>query len=208
MAAEGAAVLVADINGESAAATVAEIQDDGGVALAQIGDVVVEADVEMAIEAVVAVRPARHPAQQRRGIRADDDLDVVDTPNDAWEAMLSSVLMAAVWGCKYAIPHMARAGGGSIINMSSGEHQHRQESPLRLRRGQGCARGAHHLHGCHVRARGCALQRGPPGFVTTEKALELFTDEILEGMRERSAAGRLAVPDDASPASRVSPCVG
>ena len=32
--------------------------------------------------------------------------------------------------------------------------------------------------------------------MTTEKALELFTDEVLEGMRARSAAGRLAVPDD------------
>ena len=35
-----------------------------------------------------------------------------------------------------------------------------------------------------------------PGFVTTEKAVGLFSDEVLEGMRERSAAGRLAVPDD------------
>ena len=54
MASEGAAVLVADINGEGAAATVAQIHAAGGDAMALIADVAVEDDVERAIEAAVA----------------------------------------------------------------------------------------------------------------------------------------------------------
>jgi NAD(P)-dependent dehydrogenase (short-subunit alcohol dehydrogenase family) len=196
MAAEGAAVLVADINGESAAATVAQIQADGGVALAQIGDVAVEADVEMAIEAAVADFGRLDILHNNAAYSRDDDLDVVDTPNDAWDAMLSSVLMAAVWGCKYAIPHMARAGGGSIINMSSGAAR----TPLGNHLAYGAAKGALEVLTTYTAATfgpdGVRCNAIAPGFVTTEKALELFTDEILEGMRERSAAGRLAVPDD------------
>ena len=73
--------------------------------------------------------------------------------------MLSSVLMAAVWGCRYAIPHMARGGGGSIINMSSGVAR----TPLGNHLAYGAAKGALEVltavHGRHVRARRCALQR-------------------------------------------------
>src|SRR3954469_1798278 len=120
MAAEGASVLVADINGEGAAATVTQIRDAGGCALAHVADVAVERDVEQSVGAAVTSFGRLDVLHNNAAYSRDDDLDVVDTPNEAWEAMLGCVLMAAVWGCKHAIPRMASGGGGSIINMSTG----------------------------------------------------------------------------------------
>jgi NAD(P)-dependent dehydrogenase (short-subunit alcohol dehydrogenase family) len=44
---------------------------------------------------------------------------VVDTPEEVWDRTISTNLKGAFLGCKYAIPHMIRQGGGSIINMAS-----------------------------------------------------------------------------------------
>ena len=94
---------------------------------------------------------------------------------------------------------MVRAGAGSIINMSSGAEA---RTPLGNHLAYGAAKGALEVLTTYAAATfghdGVRCNAIAPGFVTTEKALELFSDGILEGMRERSAAGRLAVPDDDS----------
>ena len=163
---------------------------------AHVADVAVEADVEASIAAAVSSFGRLDVVHNNAAYSRDDDLDVVDTPDDAWQAMLGSVLMAAVYGCRHAIPHMVRGGGGAIINMSSGAAR----TPLGNHIAYGAAKGALEVLTTYTAAtfgsQGVRCNAIAPGFVTTEKALELFSDEMLEGMRERSAAGRLAVPDD------------
>jgi dihydroanticapsin dehydrogenase len=44
---------------------------------------------------------------------------VVEMKEEAWDAMMAVSLKAVFLGCKYAIPEMIKAGGGSIINISS-----------------------------------------------------------------------------------------
>ena len=47
---------------------------------------------------------------------------LVDVTTEEWELILRSALTGNVfWSCKYGIPHLAAAGGGSIINISSGQ---------------------------------------------------------------------------------------
>ncbi len=47
---------------------------------------------------------------------------LVDVTTDEWELVLRSALTGNVfWACKYGIPHLVAAGGGSIINISSGQ---------------------------------------------------------------------------------------
>lgn len=47
---------------------------------------------------------------------------LVDVTTDEWELILRSALTGNVfWSCKYGIPRLAAAGGGSIINISSGQ---------------------------------------------------------------------------------------
>ena len=44
---------------------------------------------------------------------------IVDTPEDAWDAILDINLKGQAMGCKHAIPRMVAAGGGAIINNAS-----------------------------------------------------------------------------------------
>ncbi len=47
---------------------------------------------------------------------------LVDHTTEEWNLILLSALTGNVfWSCKYGIPHLAAAGGGSIINISSGQ---------------------------------------------------------------------------------------
>ena len=47
------------------------------------------------------------------------DRRVTELENDAWDSIMLVALKAVVWACKYAIPEMAKAGGGTIVNISS-----------------------------------------------------------------------------------------
>src|SRR6185503_556791 len=43
----------------------------------------------------------------------------VDIPIETWDLIMSVNVRGVMLGCKYAIPHMIRNGGGSIINTAS-----------------------------------------------------------------------------------------
>ena len=53
------------------------------------------------------------------GISPPDDDSILDTGLDAWERVQRVNLTSVYLCCKYAIPHMLRAGKGSIINTAS-----------------------------------------------------------------------------------------
>jgi NAD(P)-dependent dehydrogenase (short-subunit alcohol dehydrogenase family) len=48
------------------------------------------------------------------------DTTAVDIPLDIWNLTMTTNVTGYLLGCKYAIPHMIAAGGGSIINTASG----------------------------------------------------------------------------------------
>lgn len=45
--------------------------------------------------------------------------DIMETSVDEWDRVINVNLKGAFLCCKYVVPHMVRAGGGSIINVSS-----------------------------------------------------------------------------------------
>ena len=47
------------------------------------------------------------------------DRTAVDTPIEIWDLVMNVNVRGVMLGCKYAIPHMIAAGGGSIINTAS-----------------------------------------------------------------------------------------
>jgi NAD(P)-dependent dehydrogenase (short-subunit alcohol dehydrogenase family) len=53
------------------------------------------------------------------GVFADGDGSVLDTTEDVWDRVLAVNVKGVFFGCKYGIPALLRAGGGSIINTSS-----------------------------------------------------------------------------------------
>jgi NAD(P)-dependent dehydrogenase (short-subunit alcohol dehydrogenase family) len=116
---EGARVVVADLNVEKAK-QVAEGFADSAIALFMDG--AEEGSVQAVVEETVG-RYGRLDILHNNhawifGISAGDET-AVDTSFEVWDKTMSVNLRGYFAGCKYAVPHMIRSGGGSIINMAS-----------------------------------------------------------------------------------------
>jgi NAD(P)-dependent dehydrogenase (short-subunit alcohol dehydrogenase family) len=116
----GARVVVADINREAAGETVALVRKAGGQALAVIGDVASEADVERMVGEGVRGFNELHVLYNNAGVLwKDRDRSVLETDERHWERVMAINLKSVFWVTKYGIPHLRRAGGGSIILVGS-----------------------------------------------------------------------------------------
>ncbi len=115
---EGAAVLVADINAALGEALVKEIQSQGGSAHFMHCDVTKADDCRRAVENTLERFHRLDILFNNAGIirRAD----VVETTEEEWDRVLAVNLKSIFLMSKYAVPVMAQAGGGAIINTSSG----------------------------------------------------------------------------------------
>jgi NAD(P)-dependent dehydrogenase (short-subunit alcohol dehydrogenase family) len=117
LATEGARIAVTDIDGTAGAETVARIAEAGG-------------------EAAFFPHDVTDPDQWQNVLRAAEErfgrLDVLvnnagiaiaktieETTLDDWRRTMAVNADGVFLGCKYAIPAMRRAGGGSIVNLSS-----------------------------------------------------------------------------------------
>ena len=118
-ASEGARVLVADLDLAAGEATVAAIEKDGGTALAIRCDVARGVDLEAAVAAAESEFGALHVLFNNAGIFPARDGSPVDTPDDVFDQVIAVNLKGVFLGCKYGIPALLRAGGGSIINTAS-----------------------------------------------------------------------------------------
>jgi NAD(P)-dependent dehydrogenase (short-subunit alcohol dehydrogenase family) len=116
---EGAAVMVVDVNDAAGAETVRMIGDAGGRAAYQRADVSRAADCEAMVAAAERTFGAMHVMFNNAGISHADDDDAVNTSEAVWD-LTFNINVKGVWlGCKYGIPALRRAGGGSIINTAS-----------------------------------------------------------------------------------------
>jgi NAD(P)-dependent dehydrogenase (short-subunit alcohol dehydrogenase family) len=118
-AAQGARVLVADRNAKAGEATAAAIAQAGGEARAVACDVARGADVEAAVAAAERHFGALHVLFNNAGIFPAQDGSPVDTPEDVFDLVMNVNLKGVFLGCKFGIPALLRAGGGSIVNTAS-----------------------------------------------------------------------------------------
>jgi NAD(P)-dependent dehydrogenase (short-subunit alcohol dehydrogenase family) len=117
---EGARLVVADIDGKAAQGTVELVEKAGGQALGVTGDVAVESDVQRMIEEGIRRFGALHVLYNNAGVLwKDRDRSVLETDEKWWDRVMAINLKSVFWVTKYGIPHLQRAGGGSIINMGS-----------------------------------------------------------------------------------------
>ncbi len=118
-AAEGAAVVVADVAAEAAGSTAEAIVSAGGRAEP------VSVDVSDADQVALMVDLARDAFGQldvllnNAGIFPADDGGVLETPLETWRKVMEVNLQGVWLGCRAAIPAMLDSGGGAIVNVAS-----------------------------------------------------------------------------------------
>jgi NAD(P)-dependent dehydrogenase (short-subunit alcohol dehydrogenase family) len=114
---EGASVLCADAAEDRARETAEAITKEGGVACAFRADVSKVADCKSMVDAAVERYGRLDVLHNNVGISVR--ADVLEVSEEQWDRVMAVNVKSIVLAAKYAIPHMVRAGGGSIINISS-----------------------------------------------------------------------------------------
>ncbi len=117
-AAEGASVACLDIDGEGAARVAGEIEAAGGRALACPGDVADAESVRGCVERA-AETFGRLDVVVNGAALGEAAGDVVELDLEEWQRALATNLTSVFLVCKYALPVLARSGGGSVINIAS-----------------------------------------------------------------------------------------
>ncbi|MEO6285361.1 MAG: glucose 1-dehydrogenase [Dyadobacter sp.] len=117
-AAEGASVVVSDIQDEAGLETVAMIGEKGGKAIYVKADVSLPADNEKLVNAAVEAFGALHIACNNAGIDGVT-APTGEYPVEAWDKVIGINLSGVFYGMRYQIPEMLKAGGGAIVNMAS-----------------------------------------------------------------------------------------
>ncbi len=85
-----------------------------------VGDVSVERDVKRMIAAGVKRFRALHILYNNAGVLwKDRDRSVLETTEENWDRVQAVNLKGPFFVAKHGIPHLIRAGGGSIINVGS-----------------------------------------------------------------------------------------
>ena len=118
-AAEGASVVAVDIDAEAAERTTAEIRNGGGAAIAVHADVSSAADAERMIATAEETYGKLDVLFNNAGIMHPHDGGAVDTDEEIWDLTMAINAKGVYLGCRYGIPALRRAGGGSIINTAS-----------------------------------------------------------------------------------------
>ena len=195
LAANGATVLVTDINEVGARAVVDEIHAAGGKAEILVGDVADQEFAERCVAAASELGPLRI-AVNNAGI-AGAAAPVGEYPLDSWRQVIEINQNGVFYGLRAQLPAIAAAqGGGAIVNVAS------------ILGSVGFASSAAYVTAKHAivgltknaaleyAAQGVRVNSVGPGFIATpliDANLDEETQSFLEG---KHALGRLGTSDE------------
>ena len=116
-AAEGASVVLGDIQRERGEEAAARIQKEGGNAFFHATDLTDEGQCATLVDAAVKRFGKLNGLVNNAGWFPRARLE--ETTTELWEKVMQVNLRSAFYVTKFAVPHMRNAKGGSIVNMGS-----------------------------------------------------------------------------------------
>ncbi|MFD7668839.1 SDR family NAD(P)-dependent oxidoreductase [Streptomyces sp. NPDC059788] len=197
MSREGARVVVADHNTRGAEETAALVEAAGGRALPVTVDVTDEDSVAAMVAAAVGEYGALHVlCNHVGGTDPRKDLDLLRMDMDEFDRAVALNVRSTLLGTRHAVPHMIRAGGGSVINTASvaalvGDV---------LQTSYGAVKAA-----VVSLTKSVAVQYGPrnircnaiaPGAVMTPALENNLPEDVVEALKKGNALPRLGTPED------------
>jgi NAD(P)-dependent dehydrogenase (short-subunit alcohol dehydrogenase family) len=195
LAANGAAVLAADISEVGVKSVAAEIQAAGGTAVSLVGDVTDQEFANRCVAAAGELGPLRI-AVNNAGI-AGASAPVGEYPLDSWRRVIDVNQNAVFYGMRAQLPAIAAAGyGGAIVNISSilgsvgfpnaAAYVTAKHAIVGLTKNAALEYGA---QGVRVNAVG-------PGFIVTPLIDASINEETQSFLAGKHALGRLGTPDE------------
>ncbi len=116
---EGAAVVCVDVNDKAGKQTVKLIQAEGGQAAYTHADVAQAEDNAKMVMFAERKFGKLNILFNNAGIMHHSDDNAVTTEEAIWDLTMNVNAKGVFLGCKFGIPALRRAGGGSIINTAS-----------------------------------------------------------------------------------------
>lgn len=195
-AAEGAKVMVADRDEAAATRVAGEIAAAGGTAVAHTVDVSKENEVAGMIERAVAELGRLDILVNNAGYGIAGT--VVTTSEADWNALMAVNVNGVFFGCKHAIPVMAKQGGGAIVNTASAAANvgiHDRAAYVASKGAVAALTRAMAID--HVDA-GIRINAVAPGTIESPYFTKILSGpdgaELRRGLEERQAMGRLGKP--------------
>ena len=193
---EGAKVIIGDVLEAEGRQVEAEITEAGGEALFVNLDVTSESSWDAAVGAAVARFGKLDVLVNNAGIVARGHL--LDSSLDEWNRVMNVNSTGVYLGTKTAIPAMLKAGGGSIVNISSMSGMVGQDY---VQPAYNASKGAVRIFTKSVAVQyarqGIRINSVHPGPIDTPMAGARLTDADLQRQAdERSPMGRTAHPDE------------
>ena len=192
----GAKISVADINAEHGTETVNLIEANGDQAIFVECDVSKPEHVKNMISTTVKAFGGLNILYNNAGGSTMMDGPVTEAPDEEFWRVIGLDLYGTFLGCKYGIPELIKAGGGSVINMSSNQ-------ALMGIPGRGCYTAA--KGGIASMTRAMAVEYGghkirvnaiAPSVTLTERVKKLLEQSTeIQKQAERHLVG-LAEPED------------
>ena len=195
LAREGAAVVLADVLEAEGKATEAEIAEAGGRATFMRLDVTDEENWQLVIDATVATYGKLDVVVNNAGISGRTTVE--ETAAETWDRVMAVNGKGVFLGTKLAIPELRRAGGGSIINISSIYGIVGSETSAAYHASKGAVRIFTKSAAIQYAGEGIRVNSVHPGFVDSPMTAASHALPEVHNLRiERTPLGRMGTPED------------
>ncbi len=195
LAREGAAVVIGDLLVEQGRDTEAQIADAGGQALFVPMDVTSEDDWRRAIQAAVSAYGKLDVLVNNAGVSGRNTVE--ETSVELWDRVMAVNAKGVFLGTKLAIPEMRKAGGGSIINVSSIWGLVGSDSSTAYHSAKGAVRIFTKAAAVQYAKEGIRVNSVHPGFVDSPMTIEYHAlPSVRETRVGATPLGRMGTPED------------
>jgi NAD(P)-dependent dehydrogenase (short-subunit alcohol dehydrogenase family) len=195
---EGAALAVVDVRVEAAEETARLIREDGGTATVMAADVADEQQVARMVADAVDALGGLDLLFNNAGIMPHQDISLLDADLDLWGQIMATNLHGTVLCSKYAVPHIAAAGGGSVVNMSSFLVEMGCTVPQdAYASSKGAISALTRSMAVQFGSKGIRVNALAPGPILTPHVEQFFPDPEARALRlARVPLGRFGLPED------------
>ncbi len=196
-AAEGAAVVIADVIDDQGTAVAAEIESDGGRALYKRTDIRDPQQVTALVQAAVDTYGGLDVSLNCAGVIPIDGSDVLATEESEWDRVVGINLKGAFFVCQAAAREMVKRGAGSIINIASVTAVMAIGNQAAYVASKAGVNGLTKSMAIGLAHRGVRVNAIGPGSIETDMAAVVLSDEeSFARVMSRTPLHRMGQPED------------
>ena len=200
MVEEGARVVLADINIAAAEQVAAELAKAGGDVAARHFDLMdedsIRALIEWTVERYGTLNILHNNAADTSAALVAADISITDMSAATWDRAFAANARGTMLLIKHAIPAMQKAGGGSIVNTSSGKSLRGDLTQPAYAASKAAINCLTMYVATRYGRQGIRCNGVAPGLILTPTVKAVIPQEALKQMRDYALLPDLGVAED------------